>query len=510
MRSSSLATRARAFTLTELLVAVAVLIVIILATARIFGTVSKVTGAGEANADILQTAAAIETQMRADLERISRDGFLVIQSVEVPNNVNGNGVPLLNSALPPTATVRCDQLVFFTAAPRISTGFTSTNSSSNPYINAKQSTISRVAWGHAVQLRNAAALADPFTVANFGWQTENGAALVPWLGLTNSGPDRIATVNWDTGQTIGEVTATQPGAREWILARQAMLIADDGGSAFYYHQANETPQFKNSTRDIWAVPSNVVTGANRDPGVLSSRIDFSFQLANSIRRTVLGFPADASAPLNDQATRRNQMLRAVGAGGSGFTARWPRAEKVAPSMNRADQMLTNPVIAGQCSSFAVEWTWEDRTGRQVDAQGNARVVNGQPLVGLVVRGDTSAPWFGMPNAERGTLPLSSSPAYDGNCQSQWGCLGAPIFPGVVEGNTPVQTFTGGILSGVRLYQATFGYNATQALNAAGVPDPEVGYTPWPTALRFTFTLHDPEQRFPEGRAFQFVVELPRR
>jgi hypothetical protein len=63
---------------------------------------------------------------------------------------------------------------------------------------------------------------------------------------------------------------------------------------------------------------------------------------------------------------------------------------------------------------------------------------------------------------------------------------------------------------VRLYQATFGYNATQALNAAGVPDPEVGYTPWPTALRFTFTLHDPEQRFPEGRAFQFVVELPRR
>jgi hypothetical protein len=197
------------------------------------------------------------------------------------------------------------------------------------------------------------------------------------------------------------------------------------------------------------------------------------------------------------------MLRAVGAGGNGFTARWPRAEKIAPSMQRADQMLTNPVIAGQCSSFAVEWTWEDGVGRQTDPAGNL-------LPGLVVRGDTTAPWFGMPNAERGTQTLSSSPAYDGNCQSAWGCLGSPIIPGVIEGNVPVQSFSGGILSGVRLYQAAFGYNATQALNGSGVPDAEVGYTPWPTALRFTFTLHDPEQRFTDGRTFQFVVELPRR
>jgi Tfp pilus assembly protein PilE len=501
MRRSS--SPARAFTLTELLVAVAVLIVVILATARIFGTVSKVTGVGEANADILQTAAAIERQVRTDLERISRDGFLAIQSVEVPNNVNGSSLPLLNSALSPNATVRCDQLVFFTTAPQSTTAFTSTNSTGDPYLNAKQATVSRVYWGHAVQLRNAAPQADPFAVANFGWQTENGAALVPWLGLTTSGPDRISTVNWATGTTVGEVNATQPSAREWILARQPILIADDGGASLYYHQQFETPAFKNSTRDFWFVPTTVVTGNNRDPGVLSSRVDFSFQLLNSVRRTVLGFPSDASAPLNDLATRRNQMLRAVGASGNGFTPRWPRAEKIAPSMNRADQMLTNPVIAGQCSSFAVEWTWEDGTGRQTDPAGNL-------LPGLVVRGDTSAPWFGMPNAERGTQALSSSPAYDGTCQSQWGCLGAPIFPAAIEGNTPVQTFTGGVLSGVRLYRATFGYNTSQALDGTGSPNLELGYTPWPTALRFTFTLHDPEQRFTDGRTFQFVVELPRR
>ena len=42
------------FTLTELMVAVVVLLVIILAVGRIFGTASEVVKAGEANADILQ------------------------------------------------------------------------------------------------------------------------------------------------------------------------------------------------------------------------------------------------------------------------------------------------------------------------------------------------------------------------------------------------------------------------------------------------------------------------
>ena len=94
----------RGFTLTELLVAVGVLIVVILATARIFGTVTKVTSAGEANADMLQTAQAIERQLRNDLARISTDGFFLIQGVEVENDVNGSGAPLLNSALPASAT----------------------------------------------------------------------------------------------------------------------------------------------------------------------------------------------------------------------------------------------------------------------------------------------------------------------------------------------------------------------------------------------------------------------
>ena len=51
--------RSLGFTLTELMVAVVVLLVIILAVGRIFGTASDVVKAGEANANILQEISEI-------------------------------------------------------------------------------------------------------------------------------------------------------------------------------------------------------------------------------------------------------------------------------------------------------------------------------------------------------------------------------------------------------------------------------------------------------------------
>ena len=75
--------RRHAFTLVELLVALTVLLVVIIATARIFGTTSKVAAIGEASADLQATATAVEKIIRADIERIARDGVLAIQCVAV-------------------------------------------------------------------------------------------------------------------------------------------------------------------------------------------------------------------------------------------------------------------------------------------------------------------------------------------------------------------------------------------------------------------------------------------
>ena len=77
-----------AFTLTEMLIAVAVLLVVILATSSIFSTAQRVSSLGEANSDILQQANAIERVLRNDFNRITRDGFFAVQCVGVPNDIN--------------------------------------------------------------------------------------------------------------------------------------------------------------------------------------------------------------------------------------------------------------------------------------------------------------------------------------------------------------------------------------------------------------------------------------
>ena len=108
----------RAFTLVELLVSITVLLVILGATARIFATASKVSGLGEANADLQTTATAIERLIRSDLERLNRSGFMAIQCVAVRNDVNrqiygaanDNSIPLLDPSMGSTEFLRCDQL----------------------------------------------------------------------------------------------------------------------------------------------------------------------------------------------------------------------------------------------------------------------------------------------------------------------------------------------------------------------------------------------------------------
>jgi hypothetical protein len=36
------------------------------------------------------------------------------------------------------------------------------------------------------------------------------------------------------------------------------------------------------------------------------------------------------------------------------------------------------------------------------------------------------------------------------------------------------------------------------------------YTPWPTQIRVTATIHDPRLVLDRGREFQFVLDVPKR
>jgi len=241
----------RAFTVVELLVAVVVLLAVIIATSKIFNTASKVSSTGEANADVLQQGTIIEEQLRRDLERISRDGYMAIQCTVVANNVNqvisGASAPLLNPQLAADAILRCDQVVFFTAGTETSARWAGPGDLVTSG-GGQQSRATRVYYGHGVQFPSLPN--DP--TSNPPGSNPNSAVKPIITGVTPAPPGGVPAqitpwtwfnplsyqLGWryaTSTQTSGpRVLANQPEARQWVLARKAVLLADDGGRPIYY------------------------------------------------------------------------------------------------------------------------------------------------------------------------------------------------------------------------------------------------------------------------------------
>jgi type II secretory pathway pseudopilin PulG len=471
--------RRSAFTLLEAMVAVGILLVVILFTSQIFSSASRVTSTGQANADAMQEAAAIEQQVRADFERLSRDGFLAIVSAAVRNDVNdasSNDPRLwLNPDLPFDAFIRCDRIVFFTQ------GMSSTQvfnpSGSNFGINRKpQAAASRVYYGHGFQLGDKA-----------GGLTDVEAAIgdvSPWArGSVN-------LVNWPSGTSAGSLNLLQPEARLWSLARHNVLLGDDGGGTGSYLNQGL------SAATIWDF------AACRD-----SRVDIVASQLNDVRDRVLNVDANGVAQ-NRWTDMRDSILNAI---------YFPRAEKVATSTFREDHATTVGVLGGSASDFVVEWTWDEGVGRAANPLNATAPYEGvgedwnagtQRFDGVMRAGEQT--WFGLPDDEvlaQSPTSFSARNVYMYSDLSNQLRADA-IDPAWIES---IDTSTSRVIR----YAAVFGYNQSRPLNpetkqpwvtgAAGVP----AYTPWPSALRFTVRLHDANTRLTSGRVLQFVVNLPK-
>jgi hypothetical protein len=471
--------------------------VVIVATSKMFGTASRVTGVGQAGAAVLQEAAAIERQIRSDFERLSREGFVVIRCVAVPNDVNlAGGGPLLNASLPADAIIRADQLLFFTQGVQ-----TIQTLGGAAGVNRKgQGSVSRVYYGHAFQLPEADAVdvADPTEPKAHDPRVQTGdPLLVPWY----RGPhDMVRTVfedvpsgaDYDTSSG-GSIDATQPPASRWLLARHAVVLVGDGGY---------------SASHLEGVPGGNTRTANwiDHAVVLGGRVDAAESELNDIR-------ADVLPDLDDDGvtdTTWQQQRSAI----AGYLF-YPRAERVAPGTHRVDQALTNNVMSGACSSFIVEWTYERGEGEATDAAGTKLRGFWDPVAFPYVRQEQ--PWFGLDEA--------GDPAVGRGVQTYeeyWLDLASAsqepqtIWPDNIEPSGSLQTPAAADLeaTGPTVYEAVFGYNQDRPLDSAGdrwVIDPAnepVAYTPWPSAIRITMILHDPETKLEAGRQIQFVISLP--
>ena len=271
------------------MVSVGLLLVVIIAVSRIFSTASKVAGLGEAVNDILQETGAIERQIRTDISRIDYDGVLVIQCVAIKNNANllsSSSAPLIDPTRPANATIRCDQLLFFSKGTQTSARFAG-NQDLGPFNGLARSNLSRILYGHGVQLPDlippgsTGSRPDPIAFSD--------APLLPWSFDAVAGGSLEYKYWWGGGG--GVTNGTQPEARDWTLARQAILLADDGGDLKRFHKATDTTPTtygNNSAVSLFeqANLETVIADANLLPNsnIINSRVDVAATNLNDIRK----------------------------------------------------------------------------------------------------------------------------------------------------------------------------------------------------------------------------------
>jgi hypothetical protein len=235
---------------------------------------------------------------------------------------------------------------------------------------------------------------------------------------------------------------------------------------------------------------------------------------------------------------------------------WPRAERQPPTFEKSDEMLTSGMIGGHCSSLIVEWCWKDGVGRVLGQDGRVQLAldpsTGEevPLTGFIAPRGT-IPWIGLPDGvppaettdpprpRRGSRTLQDVEhrLSDPNRPSD-GSVRPPLYAPSIEGPAGAQDLPvvgSGIPAGrASCYTSVFGFNDSEPfyrvmadvnpitgqppLDESGNPVRKVrdwnvwrfDYTPRPSALRITMTLHDPDRRIDGGREFTFVIDLPER
>lgn len=625
-RASLASWHLRGFTLIELLLAVLVLLAVIIATARIFGTASDVTGIGQATANVLQEAAVIERYMREDIERLSEEGVFLIRQVAVQNNVhavnpdNPSIDELLDPNLHPEAYIRADQLLFFTDG----LGFMQTLGIGEGARDRVQSTASRVYYGHAFQLPDGQPFIRP-QGSGSGWGHDPAVDLAPWYRRPPDGENvsmvstRIAASS-DAGGTTGtgvfepqgvvdthqdQIDGSQPAPARWLMSRQPVVLVNDSRHATHTNSRtvlfaagatgtrSRTARsiFKNSVvmhSELW----HPIFGWTRE--IVNGRFDGAASMPHEIRRYITNFTTgnpndtawwqDEFRPWHDPSVYDQRGVL------SQELLYYPRAERRGPSMQRQDQALTNHIIGSAVSSIIIEWTWDDGVGEMRDENDNiianpAGVLPAQPdhwvnsyagfmsncyyagdpcyPIGAAVQQQDrpEQPWFGI-NLDRNSWKFDPEPFGGEGGGRGVGFMALPdpfqhnMFEGAYQNvanyhyplaaawwppqdNTDAAAFLNPIErygtandfdyppwnqvahpDRIHIYEAFFGYNRSESLvedppgvfwptfNHTGFPD--IGYTPWPTAIRVTLIMHDPQGRLERGREFQFTIALPDR
>ncbi|MEZ6242929.1 MAG: type II secretion system protein [Phycisphaerales bacterium] len=189
-----------AFTLMEMLVVIAIVALVAAGMAAIFASVGDTVAAGKRVSALNRYANLLESVMREDFARMTRDGFLVIRNEKA---VNGNPVPLYPGQPQSEWRVRrIDEIMFFMRGD-----FVSARRALSPGYNAVGNE-AEIWYGHGQRRPEDLVM------------TQAPSYLYPWPGDKNMVPD--ARLGWPA-VTAG---AENPNlyASDWTLLRHQTVL----------------------------------------------------------------------------------------------------------------------------------------------------------------------------------------------------------------------------------------------------------------------------------------------
>ncbi|MCP3980236.1 MAG: hypothetical protein GY716_13100, partial [bacterium] len=404
------------------------------------------------------------------------------------------------------AWIRCDQLVFFTQAPQQGVR---RFSSGQDALQRAQATMSRVYYGHGFQLGDRGEPVQSPGSTPRAIDVAPTQDVFPWTAAITDGSIDMVKTNFEGAgifgyQGVDPIDLPQTDARRWIFTRQPIVLLDDD------FEAPGHPDKTNFMNEVLTAKSFFFEDPRigMSPQIRDGRLDAAATQFDDLRLNLLFAPDGMPRPWRQVASVSSfpDQMTLIG----DELLYYPRVERFAPSSNRIDQALTNHAIVTGCSSFRVDWTWVDGTG---SVPGNVCYSRG-------VNMDPEQEWFGLPDPDNldqrdpETGVWSYGQYYDNlpPTHFQIGCP-APTQDRLTISPENIERADTGIGGGsgspIKVYEAIFGWNRSRPLDDFGNPDPDMFFTPWPTALRITMTIHDPAISLEAGREVQFIIALPR-
>ncbi|MCG3123436.1 MAG: hypothetical protein GIKADHBN_01855 [Phycisphaerales bacterium] len=184
----------------EMLVAIGAVAIITVGVASVFSAIGKTVSGGRRISQLTALSAQIESVMRQDFARMTRDGFLMVRQ-QLTNTGGASATPLrvpLNAADPnPARARRIDEILFFAKGE-----FSSARDPVNPAYEATAQA-ARIYYGHGTRQRPSGAPA-PATLTDF---------------------------NYSAGR-LGQNNTLNQYAGDWTLVRSQCLIVDPRQTKF--------------------------------------------------------------------------------------------------------------------------------------------------------------------------------------------------------------------------------------------------------------------------------------